>query len=64
MVERLRAALEFYADPESYAGIGFFPDPPCGDFADDFSDDHGNEEFPGHRPGKRARTALSHLERG
>lgn len=47
-------ALEFYAEPGTYLAIGFFPDPPCGEFWDDFSD---TEEF-GERPGKRAREAL------
>jgi hypothetical protein len=50
----LRAALEFYAAPETYFAIGFFPDRPCGDFIDD-CDDTGDL---GVKPGKRARTAL------
>jgi hypothetical protein len=29
-------ALMFYADPNTYSAIGFFPDPPCGKFIDDF----------------------------
>ena len=57
-VERLRAALEFYADPETYFGIAFLADPPCGGFAEDFSDDHGDDTLPGPRPGARARRAL------
>ena len=51
----LLEALEFYADPESYVAIGFFPDPPCGAFADDVSDT--GEQW-GHRPGKKARAVL------
>jgi hypothetical protein len=27
-IRRLRKALEFYADPETYLAIGFFPDRP------------------------------------
>ena len=57
-IERLKTALEFYADPETYAAIAFLPDPPCGDFCKDFSDDHGHDLLPGFRPGKRARAAL------
>jgi hypothetical protein len=29
-------ALMFYANPNTYFAIGFFPDPPCGKFIDDF----------------------------
>jgi hypothetical protein len=54
-------ALVFYADPETYYAIGFFPDPPCGEFMEDFSDDHGDEAPPGFRPGKRARKAVDDL---
>lgn len=56
----MREALEFYADPDTYCAIGFFPDPPCGEFIDDFSDDHGNENYRRPMPGKRARAALAH----
>lgn len=52
---KLREALEFYADPETYFAIGFFPDNPAGDFMDDFEE---TEEL-GFKPGKRARAALS-----
>ena len=52
-------ALTFSADPESYFAIGFLPDKPCGDFADDFSDDHGHEDIKGFRPGRRARAAIA-----
>jgi hypothetical protein len=59
-VGRLRAALEFYADPDTYFAIGIFADPPCGEFIDDFSE-HGHPEYPAGdmRPGKRAREALT-----
>ena len=56
-VARLEAALEFYADPDTYCAIGFFPDPPCGEFVDDFSD-VDNEDYRRPMPGKRARAAL------
>jgi hypothetical protein len=52
--ERVREALEFYANPETYLAIGFFPDPPCGEFMDDF-----DETAEGLKPGKRARAALA-----
>jgi len=49
-------ALAFYANPETYIAIGFFPDPPCGEFMDDFSDAPMPEYgLTGHRPGKLAR---------
>lgn len=58
-VEQMEAALEFYADPDTYCAIGFFPDRPCGEFMDDFSDEHD----PGYpKPGKRARAALAALQ--
>jgi hypothetical protein len=61
--DRLVAALAFYASPDTYFAIGFFPDPPCGEFMDDFSE-HGYEDYPPEdvRPGKRARQALSEWE--
>ena len=53
---RLRVALEFYADPGTYFAIGFFHDPPCGAFMEDF-EDMGSQL--GMKPGKRARAALA-----
>lgn len=56
-VNRLTAALEFYANPDSYVGVAVLADPPAGEFADDFSEvetEWGTEV----RPGKRARQAL------
>lgn len=50
-------ALSFYADPETYFAIGFFPDQPCGAFIDDFEEIDGVE-----RPGKQARAALTRAE--
>ena len=57
-VRVLTEALEFYADPATYRAIAFLPDPPCGEFAEDF-DDPGDQNFPGERPGKLARAALA-----
>ena len=42
--------LEYYALPETYFAIGIFPDRPCGDFINDFS-----ETKLGMKPGKKAR---------
>jgi len=50
----LEEALLFYADPETYFAIGFFSDPPCGEFMTDFED---LPEFEAWKPGKRAREA-------
>lgn len=56
---RLRVALEFYADPDTYAAIVFWPDRPCGDFMNDF-DEEFEDTFGYDRPmpGKTARAAL------
>lgn len=53
-IVKLRETLKFYADPRNYFAIGFLPDPPAGEFMDDFSD---TPEL-GQKPGKRARVAL------
>lgn len=60
--EVMRGALEFYANPETYHACGFLFDPPTGGFDEDFSDDHGHEDYPRATPGKTARQALSALE--
>ena len=52
---RAEAALEFYADPETYYAIAIVPDPPCGEFMDDFSEVEDGVK----KPGKRAREALT-----
>lgn len=60
-LSRLTEALEFYANADSYVGIGIFCDKPCGEFAEDFSEvdtEHGKEI----RPGSRARNALALLK--
>jgi hypothetical protein len=58
-VRHYKDVLEFYADPESYLAIGFFPDPPCGDFITDWTD---TGPLYGFRPGGRARAALADEE--
>lgn len=57
-VGRLREALAFYADPETYHSINFANDPPCGEFADDFDEHYGRPDYEGPWPGRRAREAL------
>ena len=49
--------LKFYADPETYFGIGIFPDHPCGPFMEDI----GETLDLGMKPGKRARDLLDKL---
>lgn len=51
-------ALLFYADPATYFAIGFFPDPPCGEFMEDIE-----ETEIGQKPGKRARAAIQEVLR-
>jgi len=51
-LDKAAGVIRFYADPETYFAIGFFPDPPCGEFVHDF-DDQGPQL--GNKPGKRAR---------
>ena len=57
-------ALSFYADPSSYHAITIMGDPPCGEFFDDMSEDHGDEYYQRAMPGKLARDVLSHLGLG
>lgn len=54
-IVRLRDALEFYADPESYFAVMILGDSPCGEIIEDVSD---TGEPLGWRHGKRARIAL------
>jgi len=56
--KKLRNALIFYADPETYTAIGFLPDHPCGDFIKDFDDNYYHEFFDRPMPGKIARDVL------
>jgi hypothetical protein len=53
---KLITCLDFYANPETYFDIGFFPDPPNGEFMKDFS----KTDF-GMKPGKRARKTLDNI---
>lgn len=60
--DRLREALSFYASPDTYAAIAVFPDPPCGDFMEDFSEDEFTEGYGRPMPGATARRALKESE--
>lgn len=62
--ERMREALEFYADPDTYFGMSIICDPPCGDFYRDFDEDHGNDFYDRAMPGKQARDALKEKDSG
>ena len=57
-IQKLKDALYFYADPDSYYGIGFMSDPPCGEFMDDFCGKHGMNQYDRPMPGKLARKTL------
>jgi hypothetical protein len=59
---KLIEALAFYADPDSYFAIGFLSDRPCGEFMDDFSDDHGFNQYDRAMPGKLARKTLLEIK--
>lgn len=57
-IKELSDALWFYADPDTYFAIGFLPDSPCGEFMDDFDDEHGFNQYDRPMPGKLARKVL------
>jgi hypothetical protein len=60
-IRQLDQALEalcFYANPENYHAMTITADPPCGAFADDFSEDHGFDHYDRPMPGAKARAAL------
>ena len=57
-IAALEEALEFYADPDTYCAISFWSDPPCGEFMEDFSEDHGYFDYDRPMPGARARAVL------
>jgi hypothetical protein len=63
-IAKLREALSFYADPGSYHAISFMLDRPCGGFADDFSDDHGDDFYRRRMPGALARRVLAESDSG
>jgi len=50
--------LWFYADPGTYHGMAVMFDPPTGGFDEDWSEDHGDPNYPYAKPGKRARAIL------
>lgn len=67
LIEHLREAkevLEFYGDPMTYFAIGIFPDPPCGEFINDYSEAVREADgVIGHFPGAKARAMLEKLEK-
>lgn len=60
-ISELIDALRFYASAETYHAVMIVADHPAGDFADDLSDDHGNQYYDRPMPGKLARETLSRL---
>jgi hypothetical protein len=62
-IQKLKDALHFYADPDSYFAIGFLADRPCGGFMDDFCDKHGIGQYDRPMPGKLARKTLLEIEK-
>lgn len=60
-VERMREALEVYADPSFYHACSFLFDRPTGGFDEDFDYD---EDYGREMPGKLAREALRLNVRG
>ena len=62
-VQKLLDALEFYADPATYHALMIWADPPCGEFVEDYSEDHGDAFYDRPMPGKTARAALDEWER-
>lgn len=57
--ESILETLDFYADPDSYFGIGFIFDHPCGEFKNDFDKSYNNDDYDRNMAGKMAREALS-----
>ena len=57
----LMNALRFYADPDTYFAIGWFPDSPCGEFIEDFDErytDFSSNRYNRKMPGKLARETI------
>lgn len=54
--------LLFYAEPDTYFAIGFWPDRPCGELMDDFSETQDQNGFDKVVPGKRARELFDKLD--
>lgn len=57
--QRLREALEFYADPYTYHGCMIVFDSPAGGLCEDFDAEHGESNYDRPMPGKMARKALA-----
>ena len=60
-VSDLIDALRFYASASTYHAMEVLADQPAGEFADDFSDDHGDEFYQRAMPGRLARETLKRL---
>ena len=62
-IQKLRGALEFYAEPDNYFATSFLFDPPCGAFREDFNEDRWVKfrNFNRPMPGSRARKALEDI---
>lgn len=60
-ISELVDALRFYASAQTYHAVTVLADHPAGDFADDFSQDHGDEYYDRAMPGKLARETLTRL---
>jgi hypothetical protein len=59
LIEQLRLALAYYANPETYANMFLMCDPPCGDVAYDDADLVAGRT-PGAKPGQIARAAVAY----
>jgi hypothetical protein len=67
--KKLVDALWFYGNPETYFGIGFAADKPCGKFENDFEDPQWSHPVYGlawstvssSKPGKLARKILNDI---
>jgi len=57
-IQKLKDALYFYANPDTYFAIAFLRDHPCGAFMEDFCDKHEMKEYDRPMPGKLARQTL------
>ena len=64
MIVELVEALQFYANPGTYHAVTVLADSPCGDFVNDFSDEHGDDLYERSMPGKLARHALTQFDIG
>lgn len=63
IIEVLEESNDFYAHLDTYFAIGFFPDPPCGEFVNDFEEVY-DEDFGKNvtKPGKRARATQKRVK--